>query len=141
MFQGCAQWQLNALAATVQDNSSSKKSKEPVPSSFKPPTQLAQKSWSIKDVIATHNASRSINQSGPDTPTALLWYINPNTCYGSEDWLDEDIHPDYIHPSLADEVKVATIIAAHAATKMIHHYHITLWVHISRQIYDPLFSF
>jgi hypothetical protein len=33
-------------------------------------------------------------------------------CYKSEDWLgDEDIHPDYIHLSLMDEVKVATTIA------------------------------
>jgi hypothetical protein len=45
-----------------------------------------------------------------------LRYIDPNTCYGS-DYLSnkEDIHPDYIHLSLMDEVCVATTPAACAA--------------------------
>jgi hypothetical protein len=57
MFQGYAEQQLNALATTAQDNSLSKKSKRPTPSSFEPSTQPAQKSWSIENLIATHKAS------------------------------------------------------------------------------------
>jgi hypothetical protein len=55
--------------------------------------------------------SRHISSLGPlkhqtlNVTSVLLQYIDPDACYGSNYMLsEEDICPDYIHPSLIDEV-------------------------------------
>jgi hypothetical protein len=69
------------------------------------PSGPTPKAQSADNVVQMHKASRSIITSGPDVIPILLWYIDPDACYGSEYMSnEEDICPDYIHPSLLDEV-------------------------------------